>query len=47
MERIMSKTRRTTDVALKAKIALEGLREEATAADLAARHQVHPNQICA
>ena len=42
----MSKrTRRKIDVALKAKIALEALREQATVADLAQRYQVHLNQI--
>jgi transposase len=41
----MSKTRRTIDATLKAKIALEALREEATVADLAARYQVHPNHL--
>jgi len=41
------KTRRKIDAALKAKIALEALREQATVADLAQRHQVHPNQVCA
>jgi hypothetical protein len=45
MERIMSKTRRTIDATLKAKIALEALREEATVADLATRYQVHPNHL--
>ena len=43
----MKKSRRRIDAALKAKIALEALREQATVADLAQRYQVHQNQIYA
>ena len=39
------RTRRKIDAGLKAKIALEALREEATVADLAQRYQVHPKRF--
>jgi transposase len=39
------KTRRKIDAAMKARIALEALRDHESVADLAQRYQVHPNQI--
>jgi len=38
-----TKTGRKTDAALKAKIALKAVREQATVADLAQRYEVHPH----
>ena len=37
------KTRRRMDLGVKAKVAVEALREQATIADLAQRYEVHPN----
>jgi len=48
MERKITKTTRwKIDATLKAKIALEALRERATVADLEQRYQVHPSRIYA
>jgi transposase len=44
---MMRKPRRKIDAALKTKIALEAVREHSTIADIAARYEVHPNQIYA
>ena len=41
----MPQKRRSYPAELKAKVALEALREEATMAELAARYDVHPNLI--
>ena len=41
----MPRKRRSYAAELKAKVALEALREEATMAELAARYGVHPNLI--
>lgn len=39
------KTRRRFTAEFKAKVALEAIRGERTIAELAAKHQLHPNQI--
>ena len=41
----MPRKRRSYPAELKAKVALEALREEATMAELAARYDVHPNLL--
>jgi transposase-like protein len=42
-----TKTRRRFDAALKAKVALEALPHQARVAELAAKYEVHPNQVYA
>jgi transposase len=44
---MMKKTKGKIDAGLKAKIALEALREQSTVADLSQRDEVHPKQIYA
>ena len=39
------RTRRNHASAFKAKVALEALKEEATVAEIAARHSLHPNLV--
>jgi len=43
--RSMRKPRRNHNAAFKARVALEAIRGEKTVAEIAAHHQVHPNQV--
>jgi transposase len=47
LQQLENRTRRKIDAELKAKIAVEALREQTTVVDLAQRYQVHPNEIYA
>ena len=41
----MKKSRRNHSAAFKARVALEAIRGEKTVAEIAAHHEVHPNQV--
>ena len=43
----MRKPRRNHSAAFKARVALEAIRGEKTVAEIAAHHEVHPNQVTA
>jgi len=43
----MKKPRRNHSAAFKARVALEAIRGEKTVAEIAAHHEVHPNQVSA
>jgi transposase len=43
----MKKPRRNHSAAFKARVALEAIRGEKTVAEIAAHHEIHPNQVAA